>query len=210
MPRFLIADDHLIVLIGTKHLLDEQFPGADIHLVENFDEALALVQRFHFDIVLLDINLPGGNRLGMIESLRLRQPNIKVLMFSAFDEAQYATLYMKAGADGYISKRAKREEFYKAVISVMQNKKYLSPDMQQFYIDKMSGEEDPFSNTLDKLTDKEREIMNLLVSGLSTNDIAAKLSVSASAISSHKFKIFEKLRIKNILELKDWLTNIER
>lgn len=210
MTRFLIADDHLIVLVGTQHLLDEQFPGADIQTVENFDEALVLVQKSHFDIILLDINLPGGNRLGMIESLRLRQPSIKILMFSAFEEAQYATLYMKAGADGYISKRAKREEFYKAVISVLHNKKYLSPDMQQFYIDKMSGDEDPLANALDRLTDKEREIMNLLVSGLSTNNIAAKLSVSASAISSHKSKIFEKLRLNNILELKDWLVSIER
>lgn len=207
MPRFLIVDDHLIVLIGTQHLLEEQFPGAEIHIVENFDDALTLTQKLRFDVIVLDINLPGGNRLAMIESLRLRQPEVKVLIFSAFEETQYAASYMKAGANGYISKRASREEFYKAITALMQHKKYLSPDMQQIYIDKMMTD-DSFFKILDKLSKKELEIMNLLSFGLSTNEIASKLAVSAPAISSHKSKIFEKLAVKNVVELKDLLSHI--
>lgn len=210
MPRFLIADDHLIVLMGIERLLEEQFSGAEIHLAENFDDALALVQKLRFDLVILDINLPGGNRLGMIESLRLRQAGVKILMFSAFEETQYAASYMKAGADGYVPKRSPRAEICNAINAVMQNKKYLSPNMQQVYIEKLLNDEDPFSKALDKLSQKELEVMRLLVSGLPTNEIASKLSVSAPAVSSHKSKIFEKLSVRNIVELRDLLANVGR
>lgn len=210
MPKILIADDHLIVLVGTQHILEEQFPGAEVHTVENFDDALTEIKKGRFDLIILDINLPGGNRLAMIESLRLRQPDIKILMFSAFEEAQYAGPYMKAGADGYISKRADREELHKAVMSLLQNKRYLSAEMQQVYIERMLSDQDPFSRTLDKLSQKEIEIMYLLAAGMSTNEIASKLAVSAPAISSYKSKIFEKLSVRNIVELKDLITNIRQ
>src|ERR1044071_460877 len=104
MTKVLIAEDHSIVRIGMQLLLTEMYPEASIVEVDTFDKALNKVKAQPFDLLLLDINMPGGDSLHMIKAVRLRQPDIGILMISGYDEELYALRYIDAGADGYVSK----------------------------------------------------------------------------------------------------------
>jgi two-component system invasion response regulator UvrY len=201
MKHILIAEDHAVVRIGTKHLLQSLIPDSSITDVENFDQLINELEVKPYDLLILDINIPGGNNTKMVEAIRSKSPETRILMFSSYDEQLYGLLYLQAGADGYLSKDAPEEEFQSAVLSVLNNKKYMSEDMQQMNINRLINPKEFLPDPIVSLSPRETDVMNLLKEGLGTAKIAEKLNLQLSTVSTYKARIFEKLGVKNIVEL---------
>src|SRR5688500_9926427 len=110
MTRVLIADDHAIVRYGTNLLVKEVLPEGIIQEAVTFEQMIQLLDTQPFDLLILDINIPGGNNLQMIDVVRLRQPAVKILIFSGYDEQLFAIRYLQAGANGYLMKHSPQSE----------------------------------------------------------------------------------------------------
>lgn len=203
MKKILIAEDHAIVRVGTKHVIQSLWPDTEVTGVESFDKVIASLEERQFDLVILDINIPGGNSLKMINTIRKKQEKIRILIFSGYDEKLYAMPSLQAGADGYVSKDASKSEFTEALESIFQNKKYLSPSMQQDSINKLIDSKHVAKNPLSTLSTRETEILQLILKGHSTSEIGDILFLHLSTVSTYKMRIFEKLGVKNIVELID-------
>ena len=203
--KVLIADDHGIIRLGVSQIIREIDPASTIHEAEDFDETIRLLAVQDIDLLILDINIPGGNNFQMITMVKSKQPEIKVLVFSAFSEELYATRYFKAGADGYLQKDSAPTEVRKAVKTVLSGRHYMSQNVREYFLQGFIGKnKDRDTNTdnpLVLLSDRETEVARMLVSGTSQTKIAEQLNLHTSTVGTHKFRIFEKLSVSNLAEL---------
>jgi two-component system, NarL family, invasion response regulator UvrY len=197
----LIADDHAIVRYGTSFVIKELLPTGTIREANNFDQALKLLDTDRFDLMVLDINIPGGNNLQMIDVIRLRQPKVKILIFSGYDEQLYALRYLQAGADGYVVKQATDEELKMAIQTIQNNDKYISHTIRQGLLNGLSAKKATPRNPLASLSNREMEIMQQLVIGVSVAEIGLTLGLQISTVSTYKSRIFEKMKVNNVVEL---------
>lgn len=197
MLKILIADDHSIVRLGTSLLLKDDLGEIDIREANNFHQVLELVKSNFFDLILLDINMPGGDNLEMITSILKIQPDVKILVFSSYDESVFAMRYIQKGAFGYLGKDTEEEVVLKAVNTVLSGNKYISEKIVQSQLVNFSGNK----NDLSSLSEREWEILNLLVKGQSTSEIAQNLNLRLNTISTYKVRIFQKMNVNNIVEL---------
>ncbi|HEY0272004.1 MAG TPA: response regulator transcription factor [Chitinophaga sp.] len=202
MTNILIADDHTIVRLGITIIIRDMLPKVYISDVDNFDLALKEMAKRHYDLIILDINIPGGDNLQMIDVLRLRQPKIKILIFSAYDEELYALRYLQAGADGYLVKHSSEHEIKTALQQILNNEKYLSSNIRQ-QLANGNVKTRPAGNPLLALSNRETEVMQLLIKGSSVADISKTLHLQLSTVSTYKTRIFAKLEVSNIIELAD-------
>jgi len=200
MPTILIAEDHSVVRMGTAMLIREQYPEAVIREAETFDEVVEILAKESLDLLLLDIHIPGGDNLQMVEAVKLRQPNLPILIFSAYDEQLYAIRYLKSGAQGYLKKTAPHDEIKAAISKVLNGEKYISKIVQEQLVEQLL---DPSKKQegLSSLSNREVEVMQLLVKGASPAEIKSTLNIHDSTISTYKAKIFEKLNVTNVIEL---------
>jgi two-component system invasion response regulator UvrY len=203
MKRILIAEDHAIVRVGAKHVIQSLWPDCEVTGVDSFNKAISCLEENQYDLMILDINIPGGNSLNMIKSIKKIQEKIRILIFSGYNEKLYAVPALQAGADGYVSKDASKSEFTEALQSIFQDKKYLSPTMQQESINKLIDSKQNVKNPLSTLSNRETEILQLILKGHSTSQIGDTLFLHLSTVSTYKMRIFEKLGVKNIVELID-------
>lgn len=199
----LIADDHGIIRLGVSQIIREIRPSCTVHEAEDFDEAISLLNAQAIDLLVLDINIPGGNNFQMISTVKSKQPGVKVLVFSAFSEELYATRYFKAGADGYLQKDSSPAEVKSAVNTVLSGRHYMSPNVREYFVESLFGKDkdSKMENPLGLLSDRETEIARMLVSGLSQTKIAEQLNLHTSTVGTHKYRIFEKLAVSNLAEL---------
>jgi DNA-binding NarL/FixJ family response regulator len=201
MKKILIADDHSIVRIGTTMLIrDALHNQTTIQEATTFDQALALLHKEEVDLILLDINIPGGNNIDMINAIKIRNKNVKVLIFSSYDESIFAIRYIKAGAHGYLSKESNEEEFKKAILCVLGGNIYISDKLKEESITDFLGKKSNVNN-LQEMSNREIEVINLLVKGYSTSEIAHTLNIRLNTVSTFKSHIYTKLNVANIVEL---------
>lgn len=197
--KILIIDDHLVVRTGVTIILKNEIDNLDISYASNFPETIKILNQTCFDLIILDINIPGGKNTEMITDIRSILPDVKILMFSAHDEEFYALRYIHAGADGYLNKLSGEEKIVEAVKSIMDFGKYLTYDI----MDKLNDStllKEPF-NPFDKLSKREIEIVKLLVKGEGNLEISNGLGIQMSTVSTYKNRVFEKLRLNNLVEL---------
>lgn len=201
--KILIVEDHSVVRVGIKNMLKSIASKAQIVLVENFNQAIRTLSETTFDLIILDINIPGGDAPSMIAQIRNLQKDVRILIFSGYNEQIYAFPYMQAGANGYVSKNASDEEFITAVKSVLNDVKYLSPEMQQRAINQIvhTRRAKVDEHPLKILSSREIEVMQLLLKGYSTAEIGSLIHLQLSTVSTYKMKVFEKLGVKNVVEL---------
>ncbi|PSL45558.1 LuxR family two component transcriptional regulator [Chitinophaga niastensis] len=203
MKSVLVAEDHAIVRLGITAIIRDLISQVNIVETDNFDSAIQLLSEHPFELLVLDINIPGGNNLQMMSAVRLRQPDIRILIFSGYDEQLFGINYLQAGADGYLVKHAPEEEIRKAITTMMNNEKYLSEGIKEQLVQRISPHRS-FStpaNPLLVLSGRETEVMHLLIKGTSVLHIAQTLSLQITTVSTYKSRIFEKLEISNIIEL---------
>ncbi len=200
--HILIADDHGVVRYGIMLLIKDLMPWSTVSQVGSFNEALNLVTNNKIDLIILDINLPGGNNIQMLSQLSAVQKSIKVLMFSAYEENLYAERYMKAGAKGYLHKQTCDKEIKKAIETVLSGGIYMSELVKDLMVHKMLNNDDQL-NPSDILSNREFEVAQLIINGLGVTEIASTLNLQLSTVSTYKNRIFEKLNLTNIVQLID-------
>lgn len=209
--HILIAEDHGIVRLGTRLLIKEMYPKAIVAEAANFKATLQLLEQQAFHLLLLDINIPGGDSIQMIQAVRSRQADIPILILSSYDESIYAIRYLKAGANGYLQKESEPQEIKTAIHKVLHKQAYASQAVQQQLFQSLSVTRNPQSALqLKNLSDREIEIMHLLAKGASPTEIKNKLNIQLSTISTHKARIFEKMEVSNIIELAEKLKEMEQ
>lgn len=203
--QIIIAEDHPLILIGIQHLLAEYQSDAVLTSATDFTKTLLLLEKQKFDLMIMDINLPGGDRIGMVQTVRAKQPDIPILVCSSYDEHLYALPFLRAGANGYISKRAIGTEFLLAVDHVLHGRIYASPEVMKNAFEQLFNMGKAEDSITDKLSDKELEIAKLLSKGMSTKAISDCINLSPSSVSTYKTRIFEKLGVNNPIELTTYL-----
>lgn len=199
MSEILIVGDHPIVIIAMEMTLRENFPEFAISKSRTLQAALETTSKGHLSLVILDTEIPGGGSSAVINSLRQIQHEIPILIFSGRDEKKHAKPYIQAGVNGFVSKNASEHEIITAIETVLSNRKYFSSDLWELFVTRLPTPAD--SNPLKQLTKREIEIMDLLILGKWTKEIAGELKVSETTVSTHKQNIFRKLDVTNIIDL---------
>jgi DNA-binding NarL/FixJ family response regulator len=199
MIKILIADDHPIVRKGLKQILAETPNIIVAGEANNGAEVLKKVLKNEYDMVLLDISMPGRDGIDTLKELKDLKPNLPVLILSIHPEDQYAMRVLRAGAYGYLTKESAPEELISAIRTVSLGRKYISPSVAEklvFNLDK-NAEKRPH----DKLSDREYQVMHMIASGKTVKEISEDLSLSVKTISTYRARILEKMKMKNIAEL---------
>ncbi|KGO79287.1 hypothetical protein Q763_14715 [Flavobacterium beibuense F44-8] len=197
--NILIADDHSVVRQGVALILREAFKTIEIYHADSFQEVVVKLKKQSVNLLLLDINLPGGNSVGMISRVKDLQPATKILMFSAFDEEQYALRYLHAGVDGYLNKLSSEEKIIEAVTEILQGGRYFSNKVKERIFENVINKIP--DNPLDSLSNRELEIADLLARGEGNLEIANRLDIKMSTVSTYKSRIFDKLGVTNVVSL---------
>ena len=194
MIRVLIADDHEIVRDGLKRILAAH---ADIQVAGEAgsgDAALAAVKAGNYDVALLDMSMPGLSGLDLIKRLKIERPKLRILVLSMHGESQYAARVLKAGAAGYLNKDSAAELLVSTIRKIAGGGVHIGEAAAATLLaaDKPAHE---------ALSDREFEVMRLLVEGLGPTEIAERLHLSVKTVSTHKTRILEKLRLGSTAEL---------
>ncbi|MGD2244936.1 MAG: response regulator transcription factor [Candidatus Aminicenantes bacterium] len=199
MIKILIADDHPVVRKGLREIIEET---SDIKVVEeasNGQEVLAKVFKKDFDVVLLDISMPGRSGLDILKELKSQRPKLTVLVLSIHPEEQYAVQVLKAGASGYLTKKSAPDELVTALRKVSSGGKYVSASLAEKLASALeTGIEKPPHETLSA---REYEVMRKIALGKTVTEIARELFLSPKTISTYRTRILEKMGLKNNAEL---------
>jgi len=195
MIRVLVADDHSIVRDGLKRILaattDLQAAGE----AASGDAALALVKANDYDVVMLDMSMPGLSGIDLIKRLKLEKPKLRILVLSMHGEHQYAARALKAGAAGYLNKDSAADQLLGALRKIAAGGVHIGEAAAATLL--QAGGKAPHET----LSDREFEVMRLLVEGLGPTDIAERLHLSVKTVSTHKTRILEKLNLGSTAEL---------
>ena len=199
MANFLLADDHVIIRTGLKFVIENFMPHSKIDEAQDGDSSFEKIKKHNYDLLILDITMPNTDSFGLISKILALKPGMKILMFSMSDEEMYARKYLKMGVMGYVKKDEPLDEIKKAITTVLNNKKYISPALSQILIEDLhsSHPENPF----DSLSPREFEIVQHLIRGESVAEIGQKLKLHSSSVGTHKARIFKKLKCSNIIDL---------
>lgn len=203
--KFLIADDHAIVRKGLIQLLREEFLISEAGEVTNGNAVLEAVQKQVWDAILLDISMPGRNGIEILKQIRANGIKIPILVISMYPEEQYAIRALKAGASGFLNKESANEELLAAIHKILSGKKYLSPSIADKLAEKLYELKD--IPTLELLSDRELQVLQLIASGKTVSEIAEGLSLSVNTISTYRTRILEKLALHNNAELTRYALN---
>lgn len=199
MTRILIADDHTLVRDGLKRILAAASNLTVAAEAVDGDQALARVRAEEFDLVLLDLSMPGLSGVDLIKRLKLERPRLKILVLSMHGEQQYAVRAYKAGASGYLTKDSASAELVSAIRKIAAGGVYISAaGAEQLAVGVMTQTHDlPHA----ALSDREFQIFGLLVAGVSLTAIADRLHLSVKTISTHKTHILAKMNMASTAEL---------
>ena len=197
--KVLIVDDHPIVRQALKRLLADELKEVDFMEAQNSTEALELARGQRFDIVILDITMPGRDGLDVLKELKQYDSNLPVLIFSMHPEDQYAIRALRTGASGYITKGSAPEELVKAIKKILQGGKYVSSLLAERLVSSLGTETEKPS--LETLSDREHQVMRMIASGKTVSQIAEELLLSIKTVSTYRTRILEKTGMKTIAEL---------
>ncbi len=199
MLKILIADDHTIVREGLKQILAEISDVVTTDEASNGQEVLQKVWKNNYDMLLLDISMPGRSGLDILKQLKSDKPSLKTLILSMHPEEQYAVRAFKAGASGYLTKESTPHELIEAIQKISVGKKYVSSSLAETLACHLEMEsEKPLHETL---SDREFEVMCMIASGKTVKEISEELSLSVKTISTYRTRILRKMKMKNNSQL---------
>lgn len=200
--KVLIVDDHPVVRQGLRAVLNRTPDLTACGEAQTIYDALRLIEQLQPDVVAVDISLGGDSGIDLIKDIRIRYPNLPVLTLSVHDEAIYAERVLRAGANGYISKAEGSDSVLKALRTVLAGQVFLSDRMSSQLLSRMAGRKtNPPALSVDRLSDRELQVYELIGKGMSTRDIAKALHLSVKTVESHRANIKEKLQISTATEL---------
>ena len=196
--KILIADDHAVVRAGLKQILTGVSGVTEIDGVADGDEVMEKIKEKDYDVVVLDISMPGKNGLEVLKQLKSAKPKLPVLMLSMYAEGQYAVRVLKAGASGYLTKDSASEELVNAVEKIYLGRKYITPSLAEKLAD-FSWEGDKFPH--EKLSDREFNVFKMIASGNTVKEVAANLCLSVQTVSTYKARIHEKMKLETRVDI---------
>lgn len=199
MLKILIADDHAIVRRGIKDILAEEFTTAEFGEADSAPHVLDLARKQKWDVLILDITLPGRSGLEVLKDIKHECPKLPVLILSMHSEDQFAIRTLRAGAAGYLTKENASEELVKAVEKVLGGGRYVSSAFAERLIATLATHSEKLLH--ESLSDREYQVMYMIASGKAAKEIATELSLSAKTISTYRARILEKMRMQNNAEL---------
>ncbi len=197
--KILLADDHAVVRHGLKQILAEVFKRASFGEARIAQEALDLVWKEDWDVVVLDITMPGRSGLDVLREIKRSRPKVPVLVLSMHPENQFAVRVLKRGAAGYMTKESAPEELVGAMKKVLAGGRYVSNSLAEKLATYLSSETSRPPQEL--LSDREFQVLRLLASGKIVSEIARELSLSVKTISTYRTRILEKMGLRNNAEL---------
>ena len=196
--KVLLVDDHSVVRMGFKMLIDSEKDMKVIAESETGEDGIQKYQELKPDVTVMDITMPGIGGLEAIERIIAKDKNAKILVLSAHEDSVHPKRVLNAGALGYLTKRSAAEELIKAIRSISSGKKYLEATIaQQMAITQLSGENNP----VEVLSDREFEVFMALAKGKSTNEIAETMHLSPRTVGTHLYNIKQKLNANNSAEI---------
>jgi DNA-binding NarL/FixJ family response regulator len=199
MLRILIADDHPIVRQGLRQIIAETSDMAVADEASNGWEVLSKVRAGYYDVVLLDISMPGRSGVDILKELKNERPGLPVLILSIHPEEQYAVRAFRTGASGYLTKESAPDELVAAIRTVSKGRKYVSSSLAEQLASSLETSAEQLRH--ETLSDREYQVMLLIASGKTVKEIGEELSLSIKTISTYRARILEKMRMKNNAEL---------
>lgn len=206
--RIVLADDHELVRDGIKSLLENETDFKVIAEASDGKEALEVIAHVQPDLLIVDIRMPRMTGLEVVKQLSKDLPKVKKLVLSMHDSEEYVVESIESGADGYLLKGSSKAEFLKALHTIAAGGKYFSGDISEIIIDnfvkgkaKQNTKNPIESEEISQLTNREKQILELILDGKGNNDIAEVLKISRRTAEVHRFNLMKKLNVKNLIEL---------
>ncbi|OGV28807.1 MAG: two-component system response regulator UvrY [Legionellales bacterium RIFCSPHIGHO2_12_FULL_35_11] len=199
MIKVLIVDDHALVRLGIKRLLDDLSDMSVVGEAENGDQALSLVKSLNPDVVLLDMKMPGIDGWEVTRRLLKSYPKLKVIAVTGMCTNSLPNRILQLGAVGFLTKESGAEEMATAIRKVYKGERYLSAEVAQKIV--ISSLEDQSSGLFDQLSEREMQVLRMITKGVGVQEIANMLFLSTKTINGYRYRIFEKLGLKNDVEL---------
>ena len=199
MTRILLVDDHPIVRQGIKQVLAGAFHPAVVGEAANAEEGMSEIRNTDWDVMVLDLTLPGVSGLDMLKDLRRERPTLPVLVLSMHPPDQFARRAMNAGASGYLAKDSAPGELVKAVGEVMAGRRYLNPSVSEDFV--ADPQPARVQRPHEALSDREYQVLRMIASGLTVSQVATRLSLSVKTISTYRARVLEKMNMKTTAEL---------
>lgn len=199
MTKILIADDHAILRKGLRRILTEMDEGYDIDEASNGYEVIDKIREMDYDLILLDISMPGLSGLDALKQIKAENPKLPVLILTMHPEEQYALRALKAGASGYLTKESVPDELMNAIRKILRGGKYIGNSLAErlaFAFDEKT-EKQPH----ELLSDREYQVFLLIASGKGLTEIAEVMSLSVKTVSTYRSRILDKMKMKSNAEL---------
>jgi DNA-binding NarL/FixJ family response regulator len=199
MIKILIADDHPIFRIGLKNMIEKNANMTVTDEASNGDEALNKALNNDFDVVLLDISMPGEDGMRVLKKLKQKKPKLPVMILSMHPEKQFAMQALRWGAAGYLTKESAPKELIAAIKEVSQGRKYITQSLGKVLTHYL--QKGIYGYPHEILSEREYQVMTMICSGKSLTEIATKLSLSLSTVSTYRQRILKKMKMHNDVEL---------
>ncbi|PZU82799.1 MAG: DNA-binding response regulator [Chryseobacterium sp.] len=202
---FLLADDHSLIRQGIEFLLEELGLDFEAFHASNLQQIISILKENPIDIAVIDAHFPDGNSLTIIQQIKELQPDIRILIFTGIEESTQSLKFLNAGANGFLSKLSEEEEIKQAIWGILRYGQHISPVTQALLMNSIQNPN--LINPLKILTERELEIAEMYAKGLGNLEISNRLDIKQNTVSTIKKRIFEKLKIENIVELAELIKN---
>jgi len=194
MTRILIADDHAVVRAGLRQFLLDDGNVREVGEAATGQQALDRLRESRWDLLILDISMPGRSGLDILKHVRSGFPDTRILVLSGFPERQYAVNVLRAGAGGYLAKDSAPEELLKAVRIVLQGRRYVSQALAELLVNELDADSDKPMHA--QLSEREFQIFTKLATGRAVSEIAEELCLSVKTISTYRSRVLEKMNFR--------------
>ncbi|WP_294222890.1 response regulator transcription factor [uncultured Chryseobacterium sp.] len=197
--RFLLADDHSLIRQGLVFVLEDIDMEYEVFQASSVQQTLEFITSHPVDIAIIDAHFPDGNSLSIIPELKRLRPEIRILIFTGIEEDLHALKFINAGVNGFLSKLNEEDEIRRAILKIITHGEYISPKTQALLMNSLHNRNliSPFLS----LTEREFQIAEMYAEGLGNLEIANRLDIKQNTVSTIKKRIFDKLRINNLVEL---------
>jgi two-component system, NarL family, invasion response regulator UvrY len=199
MTTVLIADDHSLIRNGLRQLLAQDHSIKNIGEAKTGSDTIDKLQSQHWDLLILDINMPDRSGIDILRQVRATHPDTRVLVLSGFPEKQYAVNVLRAGASGYINKEMAPDELLTAVRNVLQGRRYVSPALAELLVNGLDDDQDKPMHS--RLSEREFQIFCKIAAGQAVSDIADELCISVKTVSTYRSRILEKMNFSTNADL---------
>jgi DNA-binding NarL/FixJ family response regulator len=204
--RLFLVDDHRLFLSGVRNELSDAFDI--VGEAGDVDEAIVAIRKTDPDVVLLDVHMPGGGGLAVMQAVHGEKPNVKFLALSVSDAPEDVIAIVRAGARGYVTKTIAPAELHDAITRVHQGDAVFSPRLAGFVLDAFaSSTPEPVDPELDQLTPREREVLRLIARGFAYKQVAKRLDISIKTVETHVSAVLRKLQLSSRYELTTWASD---